>query len=100
MPLECAIRIYFNRAGNFPLEPVSNFGYTSDLSIKESEIMEPRKMAGWCLILFGVINVLHAVYLHGTQGRGMTVLYALVTSLLFTLGAAFLLLNRKGRSGS
>ncbi|HEX8175949.1 MAG TPA: hypothetical protein VF543_12595 [Pyrinomonadaceae bacterium] len=62
--------------------------------------MEPRKMAGWCLILFGVINVLHAVYIHGTQGRGMTVLYVFVTSTLFTLGAAFLWLNKRGRSGS
>jgi hypothetical protein len=79
---------------------VSNSGYTSDLSIKESEIMEPRKMAGWCLILFGVIKVLHAIYIHGTEGRGMTVLYAFVTSLLFTSGAAFLWLNKQGRSAS
>ncbi|HEX8749098.1 MAG TPA: hypothetical protein VF717_18120 [Pyrinomonadaceae bacterium] len=60
--------------------------------------MEPRKMAGWCLILFGLINVLHAIYMQGTQGRGITVLYAFITSLLFTLGAAFLWLNKKGRS--
>jgi hypothetical protein len=62
--------------------------------------MEPRKMAGWCLILFGVINVLHAVHLYATMGRGMTTLYALITSLLFTAGAAFLWLNKRGRQSS
>lgn len=63
-------------------------------------MMEPRKMAGWCLILFGVINVLQAIYIHDTEGRGMSVRYAFVTSLLFTLGAACIWLNKKGRSGS
>ena len=62
--------------------------------------MEPRKMAGWCFILFGVIHLLHAVHLQATTGRGITTLYALITSLLFTLGAAFLWLNKKGRSSS
>jgi hypothetical protein len=57
-------------------------------------------MAGWCLIIFGVINVLHAIYINETEGRGMSVLYAFVTSLLFTLGAAFLWLNKKRRTGS
>ena len=62
--------------------------------------MEPRTMAGWCLILFGIINVLHAVNIYTTTGRGMTVLYTLVTSLLFTAGAAFLWVNKKGRRSS
>ena len=62
--------------------------------------MDVRKMAGWCLILFGVINVLHAIYQYETFGRGMTTLYALVTSLLFTGGAAFLWFKRKDTSGS
>ncbi len=62
--------------------------------------MEPRKMAGWCLILFGVINVLHAVYMTETKGRVMTTFFIIVTSLLFTLGAACLWLNNKGRRSS
>jgi uncharacterized membrane protein HdeD (DUF308 family) len=62
--------------------------------------MEPRKMAGWCLILFGVINVLHAFHLYATEGRGMTTLYTFITALLFTVGAAFLCLNKKGQSSS
>ena len=57
--------------------------------------MDIRKMAGWCLILFGVINVLHGVHQYATFGRGMSTLYVFVTSLLFTGGAALLLLNRK-----
>ena len=62
--------------------------------------MDVRKMAGWCLILFGVINVLHAIYQHETFGRGMTTVYALVTSLLFTAGAALLWLKKKEASKS
>lgn len=62
--------------------------------------MEPRKMAGWCLITFGIINVLHAIYMNETRGRVITTLFIIITSLLFTLGAACLWLNKKGRSSS
>lgn len=62
--------------------------------------MDVRKMAGWCLILFGVINVLHGIYQYETFGRGMTTLYTFVTSLLFTCGAALLWLKKKEASKS
>lgn len=57
--------------------------------------MDIRKMAGWCLILFGVINLLHAINTHATMGREMSVPYIFLTSLLFTAGAAFLWLKKK-----
>lgn len=57
--------------------------------------MEIRKMAGLCLILFGVINVLQAIHIYGRYGRGISTTQAFVTSLLFTAGAAFLWLNKK-----
>ena len=62
--------------------------------------MEIRKMAGWCLIIFGVINVLHAIYLYKLLGQSMSTLYTFITALLFTIGAAFLWLPRKGSSNS
>lgn len=62
--------------------------------------MDIREMAGWCLILFGVINVLHAIYLNATMGQRMTTLYTVITSLLFTAGAALLWLNKKRPSNS
>jgi hypothetical protein len=53
-----------------------------------------NKMAGWCLIVFGVINVLHEISLRsvgrGHPGTG----YALTTSVLFTAGAALLWRHR------
>jgi hypothetical protein len=50
-------------------------------------IVSINKMAGCCLILLGVINVLHEISLTST-GRGKPGLaYALTTSIFFTAGA-------------
>jgi FtsH-binding integral membrane protein len=47
-------------------------------------------MAGWCLIIFGVINVLHEISLT-SSGRGKPGLaYAVTTAILFTAGAVLL----------
>jgi hypothetical protein len=62
--------------------------------------MNVRKMAGWCLILFGVINVLHAIHLNARMGLGVTTFYTFITSLLFTTGAALLWLNKKRAANS
>jgi hypothetical protein len=62
--------------------------------------MEIRNMAGWCLILFGLINVLHAVHLHFTAGGEVGTLYRIITSLLFTGGAACLMLKFKSPKGA
>ncbi|MBC8030374.1 MAG: hypothetical protein H7Z16_09700 [Pyrinomonadaceae bacterium] len=52
--------------------------------------MSINKMAGWCLILLGVINVLHEISLT-SSGRGKPGLaYALTTSIFFTAGAVLL----------
>ena len=48
--------------------------------------MNINRMAGCCLLLFGIINVLHEIVLNGT-GRGRPgIAYGLVTAALFTLG--------------
>lgn len=53
-------------------------------------MVEIKTMAGWCLILFAVINVLHEIHLTSV-GRGQPgIAYALATSILFTAGAALL----------
>jgi hypothetical protein len=47
-------------------------------------------MTGWCLIVFGIINVLHEISLT-SSGRGKPgVTYALATAILFTAGAVML----------
>ena len=55
--------------------------------------MEIRKMAGWCLILLGIVKVLHVIYLQTVTGHRAGALYAIMISLLFTGGAAFLWLK-------
>ncbi len=47
-------------------------------------------MAGYCLILSGIINVLHEINLRATGLREPGIGYALVTALFFTAGAALL----------
>lgn len=60
--------------------------------------MNISKMAGTCLILLGVINVLHEINLTGT-GRGQPgIAYAIVTAALFTVGTALLLRPRRERT--
>ena len=52
--------------------------------------MRISAMAGLCLIILGVVNVLHEIALT-SSGRGARgILYALVTSTFFTAGAALL----------
>jgi hypothetical protein len=46
------------------------------------------KMEGYCLILFGIINVLHEINLRATGLREPGIVYALVTAVFFTAGAA------------
>lgn len=53
-----------------------------------------RKMAGWCLILLGAVKVFQAIHIHATSGRSLGAISAVVISLLFTSGAAFLWLGR------
>jgi hypothetical protein len=56
--------------------------------------MEIRKMAGWCLIVLGAAKVLQAIHLHAAPGQQMGPLSVVMISLLFTVGAACLWLNR------
>jgi membrane-bound ClpP family serine protease len=60
--------------------------------------MNISRMAGCCLILLGIINILHEINLTGT-GRGQPgVAYAIITAALFTFGIALLLRSRRERT--
>jgi len=53
--------------------------------------MTVTRMAGTCLILLAIINVLHEIVIVNT-GRGKPgVVYALVTAAFFAVGVALLL---------
>ena len=53
--------------------------------------MSVNKLAGGCLIMFGIVNVLHEIALR-SNGRGNPGLgYAIVTALLFTFGTVLFL---------
>jgi hypothetical protein len=55
--------------------------------------MDVNKLAGWCLILLGVINILHEIFVRWRDNNVPGVAYTLVTALFFTFG--FVLLWRK-----
>ena len=58
--------------------------------------MDVNKLAGGCLIVLGIINMLHEVVVRST-GRGEPGnLYALVTALFFTFGVALFLRKNVG----
>lgn len=53
--------------------------------------MDVNKLAGACLIILGIVNVLHEFVVRAT-GRGQPGFgYAVVTALFFTFGVMFLL---------
>ena len=53
--------------------------------------MTVYRMAGSCLILLGIINILHEIVVVNT-GRGKPgIAYALVTAAFFAIGTALLL---------
>jgi hypothetical protein len=53
--------------------------------------MDVNKLAGACLIILGIVNVLHEFVVRST-GRGEPGnVYALVTALFFTFGVMLLL---------
>ncbi|HEX3187442.1 MAG TPA: hypothetical protein VHQ94_21765 [Pyrinomonadaceae bacterium] len=53
--------------------------------------MDINKLAGWCLILLGVANVVREVVILTRENGSPGAIYALVTALLITLGAVFLI---------
>ena len=55
--------------------------------------MDVNKLAGACLILFGIINVLHEIFVRARDRSMPGFGYAVVTALLFTFGV-FLFLRR------
>jgi len=60
--------------------------------------MSVNKLAGACLIMLGIVNVLHEIALR-SNGRGNPgVGYAIVTALFFTFGAVLLLRRSAGQT--
>ena len=60
--------------------------------------MDVNKLAGACLIILGIVNVLHEYVVRST-GRGEPgIAYAAVTALFFTFGAVLLLRKGAGHS--
>ena len=53
--------------------------------------MDINKLAGWCLIIVGGINVLREIVLSVRDNGSPGAVYALVTALLFTFGAVLLI---------
>ena len=61
--------------------------------------MDVNKLAGWCLITLGVVNVLHEIFIRYRDAATPGIGYAFVTALFFTAGAVLLILKpiRSGR---
>lgn len=53
--------------------------------------MDVNKLAGWCLILLAVINVLHGVFVRFRDNASPGILYAVVTAAFVTFGAILLI---------
>lgn len=51
--------------------------------------MQINTMAGWCLIVLGVVQILHEIVERG-RGNFPGVAYTVVTALFFTMGFVFL----------
>lgn len=60
--------------------------------------MKISTMAGWCLIVLGVVNVLHEISLRASGRHEPGLAYAIVTALFFTAGAVFLCLRKIRKS--
>ncbi len=53
--------------------------------------MNINKLAGWGLIVLGALNVFREVMLRLTEDAAPGAVYAIITALLFTLGAVLLI---------
>ena len=60
--------------------------------------MDVNKMAGACLILLGIVNVLHEITLRLSERGRPGIGYALVTALFFTFGAVLFLRRSRNHS--
>jgi hypothetical protein len=52
--------------------------------------MDVNKMAGLCLIILAVVNVLHEIFVRYRDGATFGVTSAVVTAALFTFGVALI----------
>ena len=52
--------------------------------------MDINKMAGLCLIILAVVNVLHEIFVRYRDAGAPGIAYAVVTAVLFTLGVALI----------
>ena len=60
--------------------------------------MDVNKLAGACLIIMGIVNVLHEFVVRSTGRSEPGFVYAVVTALFFTFGVVLLLRKSVERS--
>jgi len=53
--------------------------------------MNVNKLAGACLIIMGIVNVLHELFVRSTGRGDPGMVYGFVTALFFTFGVMLLL---------
>ena len=58
---------------------------------EKEKAMDVNKLAGWCLIVLGAVNVFREVMLTLRYDAAPGAVYALVTALFFTFGAVLLI---------
>jgi hypothetical protein len=69
---------------------LSNVADQYHLILRRETTVRINGLAGWCLIIFGVINVLHEISVTSSDRGRPGLAYALTTSILFTAGAVLL----------
>ncbi len=52
--------------------------------------MNAQKLLGWLLIVMGLVHIFRVIYLNSAQGREVGTVFAFITALMFTAGAALL----------
>lgn len=56
--------------------------------------MKVNKLAGLCLIMFGIINVLHEIAQRASDSYQPGIVHALVTAFFFAMGTALFLRSK------
>ena len=52
--------------------------------------MNAEKLLGWFLIVMSLVHIFRAIYLNTSQGQEAGTIFAFITALMFTAGAALL----------
>ena len=52
--------------------------------------MNAQKLLGWFLIVMSLVHIFRMIFLNSVQGRAVGPIFAFITALMFTAGAALL----------